>query len=79
MSHALLPACFVLLSCGAAFRHPECKKAYDDCMNACASRCEERAVEATDRVVSTWDAACQGCTDGCRDRADECDDRTGHR
>lgn len=62
----------VLSSCGPAFLRPECKTVYDDCMNACEGKCEQRPIEETGTVVSTWDAACQGCTDACQDQAKSC-------
>ncbi len=45
------------------------------CMNACSGKCEQRPVEQTQTVVSTWDSACQGCADSCQAQAETCQDR----
>lgn len=65
--------------CGGPFQgKPECRRAYDACINHCADACEKGAARAGGQtsagdMVNTWDGRCDDCVVLCRDQAERCD------
>ncbi len=66
-------------ACGAWNMRPECKAAYDNCVDGCAGQCERPAGGMSGSaqtngpdISDTWTQGCAACEYGCRDTRDRC-------
>jgi hypothetical protein len=61
--------------CGPWNVKPECRAAYDACVDGCGARCGTPAPGArTDapEMTDTWTQGCSACEQACRDTRDRC-------
>lgn len=79
-----LPAAAALLlllagpaACGQWTVKPECRAAYDACVDGCGARCDRGAARDPQResgpdMSDTWTQDCGACESSCRDTRDRC-------
>jgi hypothetical protein len=71
----LLGAAVGLAACARWVVRPECKAAYDDCVDGCGARCgdmRDPSLTAGPELSDTWTQACGACEDACRATRDRC-------
>jgi hypothetical protein len=68
---------FAASGCGAWQVKPECRTAYDACVDGCGARCGDRgggsgAHTSGPDMTDTWTQGCSACEQACRDTRDRC-------
>ena len=68
---------FVAAGCGSPYgARPECRPAYDACVNNCADACEQGAAHADSTgagdMTNTWDGRCGECIERCKHLLENC-------
>jgi hypothetical protein len=70
-------ACLAVAACGSPYgARPECRAAYDACVNNCAEACEQGAARASTTgagdTTNTWDGRCGECIERCKHLLRDC-------
>ena len=78
MKPGTLPLLIALLgpaACGQWNVKPECKAAYNDCVDGCGGRCgnvRDPGQTSGPDFSDTWTSECSACEDNCRATRDRC-------